>query len=194
MIIGWIFVNWLPQIEFGLANGWIFFLVYLIVFGLALFSCPPTVRKRLYDRSLWTRRTKMITIFGKFFSLLNIALIIFGVLVIGNIEFIIGSILYLVGLVLLVVAIINYRDAPLDQPITNGVYKYSRNPQVLSIFILFLGMALVIGSWLNIILLAISVITSHFSILGEEYSLEQQYGEDYLDFKRQVPRYFFMKL
>ena len=182
-------MNWFPQIELGLANGWVFFLVYLIVFGIVLFSCPPAVRKRLYDRSLWTRRTKMITIFGKFFSLLNIVLILFGALVIGNIEFILGTILYLVGLVLLVVAIVNYRDAPLDQPITNGVYRYSRNPQILSIFVMFLGMALVISSWLNIILLSISIITSHFSILGEEYSLEQQYGESYLEFKNKIPRY-----
>jgi protein-S-isoprenylcysteine O-methyltransferase Ste14 len=175
-------------------NGWLFFITYLIILGISLWSCPSTVRKRLYDRSLWTRKTKMITVFGKFFSLLNIILILFGALVIDNIEFILGSILYVIGLVLLVVAIINYRDAPLDQPIINGVYRYSRNPQILGIFIMFLGMALVIGSWLNIVFLSITIITSHFSILGEEYSLEQQYGKDYLDFKKQVPRYFIRKL
>ena len=182
-------MKWLPEQELGLLNGWLFFLIYLIIFGITLFSCPPAVRKRLYDRSLWTRRTKIITAFGKLFSLLNIYMILFGVLVIGNLEFLIGTTLYVVGLVLLVIAIIHYRNAPLNQPIVKGVYRYSRNPQMLGIFVMFLGMALVIGSWLNIILLSISIICSHFSILGEEYALEQQYGAVYLDFKKKVPRY-----
>jgi protein-S-isoprenylcysteine O-methyltransferase Ste14 len=148
-------LNWFPQLELGFMNGWVFFLIYLIIFGITVWRCPPAVRKRLYDRSLWTRKTKMITAFGKFFSLLNIVMIIFGVLVIGNLEFLLGTFLYLVGLSLLVIAIIHYRNAPLDQPIVTGVYMYSRNPQIMGIFIMFFGMVLVIGSWLNIIFLGI---------------------------------------
>ncbi|MHA2215807.1 MAG: methyltransferase [Candidatus Hodarchaeales archaeon] len=148
-------MNWFPQLELGFMNGWVFFLIYLIIFGITVWRCPPAVRKRLYDRSLWTRKTKMITAFGKFFSLLNIVMIIFGVLVIGNLEFLLGTFLYLVGLSLLVIAIIHYRNAPLDQPIVTGVYMYSRNPQIMGIFIMFFGMVLVIGSWLNIIFLGI---------------------------------------
>jgi protein-S-isoprenylcysteine O-methyltransferase Ste14 len=182
-------LNWFPQLELGFMNGWVFFLIYLIIFGITVWRCPPAVRKRLYDRSLWTRKTKMITAFGKFFSLLNIVMIIFGVLVIGNLEFLLGTFLYLVGLSLLVIAIIHYRNAPLDQPIVTGVYMYSRNPQIMGIFIMFFGMVLVIGSWLNIIFLSISLACTHFSILGEEYSLEQQYGESYLNFKKKIPRY-----
>ena len=183
-------MDWFPRLEWGLLNGWIFLIFYLIVFIITMRSCPSEVRKRLYDRSLWDKKTKIITAIGKIFSFINMIMIFMSAIVLGSIEFIIGTILFLVGLTLLIVAIINYRDAPLDEPITNGLYKISRNPQMVGIYIMFGGMTLVIGSWINLIFLGISIITSHFSILGEENSLEQQYGESYLQFKKKIPRYF----
>lgn len=183
-------MDFFPELTIGWLNGWLYFTLYLIVFILTMSTCSNEVKKRLYDRSLWDKRTKIITAIGKSFSLVNIILILFGALKIGTIEFIIGTILYLAGLGLLVLGIINYRDAPLNEPIMKGIYKYSRNPQMLALYIMFIGMVLVIGSWFNLILLGVSIACSHFSILGEEHSLTQQYGDSYLAYKKQVPRYF----
>lgn len=179
-----------PTLGLGLLNGWIYFVFYLIVFIITMSTCSNEVRERLYDRSLWDKRTKIITAVGKIFSFVNIIMILFGALQVGNIEFIIGTIVYFVGLSLLVMSIINYRNAPLDKPITNGFYKISRNPQMVSLYVLFLGMVLIIGSWINLIFLCVSIICSHFSILGEEGALTEQYGESYLEYKKQVARYF----
>ena len=183
-------MQFLPEFQIGWLNGWIYFVFYLGVFGLTLRTCSPEVRRRLYDRSLWNRKTRNITALGKSFSLANIIMILFGRLQIGHVEFLIGTILYAAGLALLVVSIIHYRDAPLDQPITKGVYKYSRNPQMVSIYILFAGMSLTLGAWLNLLFLGVAVLCSHFSILGEEKALLEQYGESYEHYKEQVPRYF----
>lgn len=180
-----------PSLGLNWLNGWIFFVFYLVIFGITLSICSRDVRERLYDRSLWDKKTKMITALGKLFSLANIILILFARLLIGSLEFYIGTILYLLGLSLLVISIINYRNAPLDEPVTRGLYKFSRNPQIISIFIMFFGMCLVIGSWINLGLLLISIICSHFSILGEENSLIEQYGESYVKYTQQVTRYFF---
>ena len=183
-------MNWFPLMQIGLFRGWIFLAFYLIVFIITLKTCSTEVRKRLYDRSLWNKKTKIITAIGKIFSILNLIMICLGVLVVYDIEFYIGSIFYVLGLFFLVRSIINYRDAPLDKPITIGLYKYSRNPQMISIYIMFLGMVLVIGSWINLIFLGIAISCSHFAILGEEQSLIQQYGDSYLEYKKQVARYF----
>ncbi|MFO8018200.1 MAG: isoprenylcysteine carboxylmethyltransferase family protein [Promethearchaeia archaeon] len=183
-------MKFLPELGVGWFYGWIYFIFYLIVFGIILKICPEEVRKRLYDRSLWDKKTKIITTIGKSFSLVNIIMILFGQLQIGSIEFIIGTIIYFMGLGMLVIAIIHYRDAPLDKPIKKGVYKYSRNPQMVAIFILFLGMILTVGAWLNLIFLGITIIFSHFSILAEEKALAEQYGESYLEYKEEVQRYF----
>lgn len=183
-------MNIVPDIGFKLLNGWIYFAFYLIVFIITMSTCSKDVRRRLYDRSLWDRKTKIITAVGKTFSLTNIIMILFGALKIGSVEFFIGNLVYLAGLSLLVISIINYRNAPLDKPIMNGLYKISRNPQMISLYILFIGMILIIGSWLNLTFLLVSIICSHFSILGEEKALIEQYDESYINYKKQVPRYF----
>ncbi|MFX1376219.1 MAG: methyltransferase family protein [Promethearchaeota archaeon] len=179
-----------PEFKLSLLNGWIYFIFYLIIFIIVMSTCSKEVKKRLYDRSLWTRKTKVITAIGKFFSFANIITIFLAAIQVNPIEFVIGNLLYSIGLIGLVIAIINYRDAPLDQPIKRRLYKISRNPQLIMIFVMFAGMILVISSWINLIFLCISIICSHFSILGEEKALTEQYGEAYLEYKNQVPRYF----
>ena len=183
-------MNLLPKIKLGLLNGWVYLVFYLIVFGITLSTCSREVKKRLYDRSLWNKKTKIITAIGKLFSLVNLIMIILSSLQIGTLEFVIGTVLYLLGLTGLVISIINYRNAPLDEPITRRLYKVSRNPQIVMIFIAFAGMILIIGSWINLIFLSITVTTTHFSILGEEKALTELYGESYLEYKKNVPRYF----
>ncbi len=183
-------MNLFPVLGLGLLNGWIYFAFYLIVFIITMSTCSSEVRKRLYDRSLWDKKTKIITAVGKIFSFVNIMMILFGALQIGNIEFIIGTIVYLIGLSLLVMSIINYKNAPLGKPIKNGFYKISRNPQMVSLYVLFTGMILTIGSWINLIFLCVTIICAHFSVLGEESALTEQYGESYLEYKKKVARYF----
>jgi protein-S-isoprenylcysteine O-methyltransferase Ste14 len=187
-----VMIGWTPTFEFGLLNGWPYFVFYLVVFGLTLLTCSPEVRKRLYDRSLWTKRTRVLVVIGKIFSFINIISICLGALAYPSVEFILGNFVFALGPSLLVISIIHYRDAPLDKPITNGVYRYSRNPQAMGIYTMFLGMVLLIGSLMNLVLLGLAVVFGHFGILGEESSLEQQYGDSYLEFKRNIPRYFWI--
>lgn len=182
-------MEFIPDLRMGLFNGWIFFAFYLVVFILVMSTCSKEVRSRLYDRKGWTKPQITFTVIGKIFSLLNIGMILLSPIIL-EIPFIIGVILYGLGLTGLVTSVIHYRDSPLYEPITKGVYKVSRNPQMISLFVLFAGMILVIGSWINVLFLGISISCSHFSILGEEKRLAEQYGESYLDYKRQVPRYF----
>ena len=65
----------IPDLRLSLLNGWIYFLFYLIVFIIVMSTCSREVRKRLYDRSLWTRKTKIITGIGKLFAFTNIVMI-----------------------------------------------------------------------------------------------------------------------
>jgi len=180
----------IPEMKFGLLNGWIYFVCYLLVFMIVMSTCSKDVRKRLYDRSLWDKKTKIITAIGKLFSFANIIMIFLATLQIRTVEFIIGTVLYLSGLTGLVIAVLNYRNAPLNKPITRRLFKVSRNPQLIMLYLMFAGMVLVIGSWINLIFLCIAMICAHYNILGEEKALTEQYGESYLEYKKQVPRYF----
>lgn len=183
-------LEFFPAFKIGWLNGWIFLASFFLTFGIILKICPKEVITKLYDQEGWTKLQKIFTKLAKLLGLVHIILVIFTPLNIGSIEFVVGIILFSIGIIGMAIALINFKNGPLDKPITSGLYKISRNPQLITIYLTSLGSSLVIGSWTAIIVVAISMIFSHFRILGEEKRLTEQYGELYLKYKKSVPRYF----
>ena len=87
---------------------------------------------------------------------------------------------------------LNFKDTPLDQPVVKGIYKLSRHPQIVSLFFLFLGICVAIGSWLTVFALLISKLLQHFGILAEEEICLRQYGGPYRIYLKQIPCYFLL--
>ncbi len=184
-------IEFFPKLELGWFNGWIFLMVHVVLQAIFILTCSKEVKVRLFDRGTgWTKTQKTFTLIGKVFGLINIILIILSPLKFGSIESIIGLIIFLIGITGLVISIINFKNAPFDKPITTGLYKVSRNPQIVTVCVIFLGYTLLIGSWLSMIILIFSFLGQHFSLLGEERRLTKQYGDSYLEYKKKVPRYF----
>jgi protein-S-isoprenylcysteine O-methyltransferase Ste14 len=183
-------MNFLPELTLGWVNGWVPLLAFYAVFGLLLMIFPRGVVERLYDRTGWTERQKAITAFGKIFIFAWFLLVVFSPLRVTTTEFYLGIVLFVIGTLGMIVALVNYRSAPLDRPITEGLYRISRNPQVLTIFIAFFGISIAIGSWLGIILLILGGYVSHVRVLAEEEACLQQYEDSYRRYMERVPRYF----
>ena len=179
-----------PTLELGWLNGSILLAFEFLVQGTLLLVFPKDVVARLFDRSGWSVKQRVYLFLGKVFSLLTLFLIIFTPIKIDSPVFILGMILYVVGVVGLVVAMYNFKDTPLDQPVTKGLYKISRHPQIVALFIYLLGVCLAIGSWVAIFALVLSKIFQHFSILAEEDVCLNRYGEPYRAYLDRVPRYF----
>ena len=164
--------------------------IFFLIFGIVFKTCSKKVITRLYDNEGWTKAQYIFTKLGKLCGLIHIILVIFTPLNIVSIEFTIGIIIYLIGTIGFVIAVIDFKKAPLGKPITSGLYKISRNPQVITLFLVSLGTSLMIGSWTAVIVVVISIIFFHFRILGEEKRLTEQYGDPFLEYKEKVPRYF----
>lgn len=178
-----------PKLAIGWLNGWMLLALEVSIQGSLLLIFPKDVVSRLFDRSGWSKKQRVLTILGKLASLACLILIVLTPLKVNSVVFILGLILYIIGLVGLIVAMLNFRDTPSDQPVTKGVYKLSRHPQIVALFILFLGICLAIGSWPALIALVISKLLQHFSILAEEEVCLKRYGEPYRAYMKQVPRY-----
>lgn len=179
-----------PTLEFGLLNGWILLIIEFVIEGGLLLVFPKDVVSRLFDRSGWSTKQRVFTILGKVFSLACLILIVLTPLKMNSSLFIVGIILYVTGLVGLVVAMLNFKDTPLDQPVSKGVYMFSRHPQIVAVTIVFVGVCLAIGSWLALFTLVISRLLQHFGILAEEEACLKRYGESYRAYMEKVPRYF----
>jgi len=179
-----------PALEIGWLNGWILLAFEFMIQGFMLLIFPKDVVSRLFDRSGWSVKQKVLTTTGKVFSLTCLILIILTPLKIGTSVFIVGLILYAIGLVGRVTAMLNFKDTPPDQPVTKGIYKISRHPQIVALFVIFSGICVAIGSWAALVTLILSKLFQHLGILGEEEVCLERYGESYRAYKDRVPRYF----
>jgi protein-S-isoprenylcysteine O-methyltransferase Ste14 len=157
-----------------------------------LMAFPKDVVARLFDRTGWDKKQRTFTVIGKLVSLACLVLIILTPLKISSNTFIVGMILYVLGLVGLVIAMFNFRKTPLGQPVTRGLYKVSRHPQIIALFVLFSGICFAIGSWLALLLLVMSRLFQHLGILAEEQACLRQYGDSYRAYMKRVPRYFLL--
>lgn len=183
-------MEFFPELELGLYNGWLPILLFYVIYGIILVVFPREVVSRLYERSGWTRGMKITRVFG--------VILIFSWMIIATLTplkldspaFIIGGLIYLLGLVCFVVSLLNYRDTPLDQPVTKGLYRISRNPQHVTLFLSFLGVSIAIGSWSATVAILVAVVLGHMRILAEERACLQQYGDSFESYMEQVPRYF----
>jgi protein-S-isoprenylcysteine O-methyltransferase Ste14 len=74
--------------------------------------------------------------------------------------------------------------------ITNGIYKYTRNPMYLGMLFIQFGIAIYFGSISPFIIpfLFIPIMNSRI-IQHEELMLEKQFGESYMIFKNSVRRW-----
>ena len=73
--------------------------------------------------------------------------------------------------------------------VREGPYKYSRNPQYLGIVIALLGVILITNSLLTTILCILTITAFLITPLAEEPWLREQYGEEYIEYCKKVPRY-----
>ena len=72
---------------------------------------------------------------------------------------------------------------------TGGLYRYSRNPQMVSYGALILGAVIAWGEPLGLLGLASYLVLAYAVARIEEEHLARIYGQDYLDYCARVPRF-----
>ena len=122
----------------------------------------------------------------------------------GKMEFsvpirVIGILIVLCGVVFFLLAITTMRDnwrAGIDKTqkikiVSEGIYRYSRNPAFVGFDLIYIGTVLTFPSILMSIFAVLTVVILHLQILEEEKYLSSEFGQDYLEYKNQTVRYFF---
>jgi len=73
---------------------------------------------------------------------------------------------------------------------TTGIYARTRNPMYLSLAVLYLGVALLLGSWWSVLILPlVLVVVDRLVIAREERYLAQCFPEAYGEYRRRVRRW-----
>lgn len=82
-------------------------------------------------------------------------------------------------------------DAGADRLVTDGPFRYRRNPIYMGEVLLFLGLAEATHNiWFVIAAPLFAIALYHLAILPEEQYLENRFGKAYLDYKERTRRWF----
>ena len=81
-------------------------------------------------------------------------------------------------------------DKPAAKLVTDGPFRFSRNPLYLALTLMYAGIALMADSiWALLLLFPVTFIMTRFVIQREEDYLARTFGEDYERYKKSVRRW-----
>jgi protein-S-isoprenylcysteine O-methyltransferase Ste14 len=79
---------------------------------------------------------------------------------------------------------------PATALITEGPFRFTRNPLYLSLALLYLGIALGLGVlWPIVLLPALMLLVQQLVVLREEAYLESRFGDAYRTYRKRVRRW-----
>ncbi len=149
--------------------------------------------KRAVDTSWYTPKDKRNALASTCLQIALLVLSVFVPLKYDTAWFIAGSIVFVISLAAFIWAFHSYAATPAGQTIKSGIYRHSRNPMYFFFFTAMFGVCIAsVSLWLLLVIIPF-VVATHFTILGEERYCEKTYGEDYVAYKAQTPRYLFFK-
>lgn len=112
---------------------------------------------------------------------------------------IVGICIAVTGVAVFITSVVTMRDSwragvsKTDKTdlVTNGIYSFSRNPAFLGFDLVYLGILLMFFNLPLYIISLLAIIILHLQIVNvEEDFLIDTFGEEYLNYKRKVCRYF----
>jgi len=115
-------------------------------------------------------------------------------------EIIFGSFMIISGLIIILSAIILFKKyqttiTPLNPSnatklITDGIYKFSRNPMYLGLLLVLLGISIIINLIGGFFLIPLFILYLNlFQIIPEENAMVDLFKDEFLDYKKNVRRW-----
>jgi protein-S-isoprenylcysteine O-methyltransferase Ste14 len=183
----------IPAFELGLWNAWI-----IAVLGFILPWIPPYINKEVANKRMgkikwseFSKTVKMVLIIANGIIMpFTIIYSFFLPLKLGTVWFYVGLPISILGIIIPCMSGVSFATAPLDKPITTGVYHFSRNPEYLSMFLQYLGIGISGLSWVFILCAVTWIISMHIAVVqSEEPILIEKYGDAYREYMNRTPRW-----
>ena len=180
----------IPAFEIGIWNAWIF-MIWLVIQNIAV----RLASKELYQRAGHPSdmKTSYVHRIASYISmplwLLTTAYSIFLPFQLGTIWFYMGLTIFLIGLAITIVATVNFAAAPVNEPVTKGIYRYSRHPIYVAILLIYLSVGIASASWIFLLVSATWLVLIRFAAVDEERYCSEKYGLTYRDYMNRTPRW-----
>lgn len=117
--------------------------------------------------------------------------------------FVIGLVMMAAGLALSLWSIIHMRIVGKGNPfdafghevaprtrhlMTDGPYHFSRNPMLLGVFVLLIGVVVILRSWQSILIFVLFVAIMLRQVVSEEKRLAKDFGDEYAEYCKHTRR------
>jgi protein-S-isoprenylcysteine O-methyltransferase Ste14 len=180
----------IPAFKIGIWNAWIL-TIFLPLHPLTMMLIVKDVMKKMKSPTYGqTERVVFLCETAIFFGLFIYS--IFLPLKLGTVWFYIGLALSILGLLTWTTAMLNIRNIPVGEAWTKGLYRYSRHPMGLSLFLIFIGAGIASASWLFLLLSIVGTIMSSVSLTAEERFCLERYGDVYRKYMERTPKWIGM--
>ena len=180
----------IPVFEIGVWNAWIF-TVWLLIQTLAM----RLVSKEVYQRASYPPDMKIsyANRIANYISnplwLLTTAYSIFLPFKLGTVWFYAGLVIFVAGLVTNILVTISFTSTPMNEPITRGVYRYSRHPGYASLLLIYLSVSIASASWVFLLVTIMLVVLLSICVKDEEQYCLERYGLAYSEYMNRTPRW-----
>jgi len=178
-----------PVFQLGLWNAWI-----LILFDLLTSIVPSFLIGKAMNRMMVRppyNRIENILALSTHVVIAPVSIVysIFLPLRLGTVCFYVGLSIYFLSMVMKLIATINIATTPLDEPVTKGVYRISRNPAYLGGFLMYIGIGIACASWIILLCGVLWITLFHIVLPTEERGCLEKYGDAYREYMDRTPRW-----
>ena len=181
-----------PAFEVGLWNAWIFMAPALLV----LLLCFPVIMKKDAPGGpahvpCKSKITLLVASLSKIIFFPAVLYSVFLPLLLGTIWFYVGLPITLIGLVGIILVLVGWIKTPVGQPVTRGIYRYSRHPMYVAMVLILLGVSIISASWVFLLFAIITEVgvTRPYSVKIEEAQCLGHYGDSYQEYMNRTPRW-----
>lgn len=179
-------------------------LIMVLFYGIYFTKMYVQKRKGIQTRQIGKCKDRDIRIVEMLMSIATFAIvpvqiisIMADVKMLGDGIRFMGIFIGIIGDIVFLIAVVTMKDSwragiPDEDKTTfvsSGIYKISRNPAFLGFDLMYIGICLIYFNVPTIIFTLFAIIMLHFQILQEEKFLEKTFGDEYINYRKEVFRY-----
>jgi protein-S-isoprenylcysteine O-methyltransferase Ste14 len=182
-----------PAFDIGIWNAWILMVLLLLTYVPGQLINKEALNKvnEGWASAKWSR-TERLAANSTHNIIIPLTMLysVFLPLKLGSAWLYVGFPICFIGLIMNLMVGVNIATIPFDkEPITKGVYRFSRHPAYFGGFLFYLGIGIACASWVFLLLAVAWIVLWFIAVPAEERHLLKFYGDVYRKYMDKTPRW-----
>ena len=108
----------------------------------------------------------------------------------GTVWFYIGLPIALIGTIAYAAVVVSFFTTSINkEPLTNGLYRYSRHPMYITTLVMLIGVGIACASWIFLLFTIVYMVPAFILATCEEQHCLEKYGNTYREYMNRTPKW-----